>query len=112
MRHADEVCPHSATTTTKRGRRSSAKSKENQNEEQSRYTVGLSRRLARQVERYAATTDTSMSKAIASLVRLGIESQADRKRVFFKKLKENLTNDDPKQQERMVDEFRALIMGR
>jgi len=89
------------------------KSKENhQNEEQSRYTVGLSRRLAHRVERYAATADTSMSKAIASLVRLGIESQADRKRVFFKKLKENLTSDDPKQQERMVDEFRALILGR
>ncbi len=105
--------PHSATTTTKRGRRSSVKSKENhQNEEQSRYTVGLSRRLAHQVERYAATADTSMSKAIATLVRFGIESQADRKRVFFEKLKENLTNDDPKQQERMVDEFRALILGR
>jgi hypothetical protein len=105
--------PHSATTTTKHGRRSSVKSETNhQNENQSRYTVGLSPRLAHQVERYAATTDTSMSKAIATLVRLGIESQADRKRVFFKKLKENLANDDPKQQERLVDEFRALILGR
>ena len=105
--------PHFATATTKRGRRSSAKSKENhEKEDQTRYTVGLSRRLARQVERYAATTDTSMSKAIASLVRLGIESQADRKRVFFKKLKENLTNDDPKQQDQLVDEFRDLILGR
>jgi hypothetical protein len=53
-----------------------------------------------------------MSKAIASLVRLGIESQADRKRVFFKKLKENLTSDDPKQQDQLVDEFRDLILGR
>jgi hypothetical protein len=105
--------PHSSTATTKRGRRSSVKSRGNhQNEKQSRFTVGLSRGLAQQVERYAATTDTSVSKALATLVRLGIESQADRKRVFFKKLKENLANDDPKQQERLVDEFRALILGR
>ena len=105
--------PHSVTTTTKRGRRRSVKSAGNhENETQSRYTVGLSRVLARQVERYAATTDTSVSKALATLVRLGFESQADRKRVFFKKLKENLANDDPKQQERLVDEFRALILGR
>ena len=105
--------PHSATTTTNRGRRNSVTSRGNhEKEDQTRYTVGLSRRLAHQVERYAATTDTSMSKAIASLVRLGIESQADRKRVFFKKLKENLTNDDPKQQDQLVDEFRDLILGR
>ena len=103
--------PHSATPTTKR--RSPVKSRGNrQKEDQSRYTVGLSRGLAHQVERYAQTTDTSVSKAIATLVRLGVESQADRKRVFFKKLKENLANDDPKQQERLVDEFRALILGR
>jgi|SRR5579864_6915625 hypothetical protein len=105
--------PHSATTTTKRGRRRSVQPARNhQNETQSRYTVGLSRGLAQQVERYAATTDTSVSKALSTLVRLGIESQADRKRLFFKKLKENLANDDPKQQERLVDEFRALILGR
>lgn len=105
--------PHSATGTTKRGRRSSVKPESNPpNEDQSRYTVGLSTSLAQSVERYAASIDTSMSKAIAMLVRLGLESQADRKRVFFKKLKENLSNDDPKQQERLVDEFRALILGR
>ncbi len=70
--------PHSAAITTKRGRRNSVKSKGNQqNEEQSRYTVGLSRRLARQVERYAATTDTSISKAIATLVRFGFETGTD-----------------------------------
>jgi len=54
----------------------------------------------------------SVSKAIATLVRLGIESQADRKRAFFSKLKQNLPNDDPKQQDRLVDQFRALILGR
>ena len=54
----------------------------------------------------------SMSKAITALVRQGLESQEDRKRQFFKKLKENLANDNPKEQDRLVDEFRALILGR
>jgi len=53
-----------------------------------------------------------MSKAIAALVRLGLESQANRKREFFKRLKENLAEDDPKEQDRLVDEFRTLILGR
>jgi hypothetical protein len=75
------------------------------------YSVGLPSTLAKQVERYAATVDASMSKAIAALVRLGLESQANRKREFFKKLKENPANDDPKEQDRMVDEFRSLILG-
>ena len=77
-----------------------------------RYSVGLPHTVASQVERYAATADTSMSKAIAALVRLGLDSQANRKREFFKKLKENLAEDDPKEQDRLVDEFRALILGR
>jgi len=53
-----------------------------------------------------------VSKAIAALVRLGLVSQEDRKREFFKRLKENLANDDPKQEDQLVDEFRALILGR
>jgi len=53
-----------------------------------------------------------MSKAIAALVRLGLQSQQDRKREFFKRLKENLGNDDPGDQDRLVDEFRTLILGR
>jgi hypothetical protein len=53
-----------------------------------------------------------MSKAIAALVRLGLESYADRKREFFKRLKENLAEDDPNEQDRVVDEFRTLIHGR
>lgn len=57
-------------------------------------------------------TDTSMSKAIATLVRLGLEGQASRKREFFRKMKDNLANNNPKQQDRLVDEFRALILGR
>ena len=52
-----------------------------------------------------------MSKAIAALVRLGLQSQEDRKREFFKRLKENLGNDDPSGQDRLVDEFRTLILG-
>jgi len=35
-----------------------------------------------------------------------------RKREFFKKLKVNPANDDPKQQDRLVAEFRILILGR
>jgi hypothetical protein len=77
-----------------------------------RYSVGLPSTVASQVERYAETADTSMSKAIAALVRLGLENQANRKREFFKRLKENLAEDDPKAQDRMVDEFRTLILGR
>jgi hypothetical protein len=77
-----------------------------------RYSVGLPSSVATQVERYAETVDTSMSKAIGALVRLGLESQASRKREFFKRLKENLSQDDPNAQDRMVDEFRTLILGR
>ena len=74
--------------------------------------MGLPPALATQVERYAETVDTSMSKAISALVRIGLDSQMNRKREFFEKLKENLANDDPEQQDRLVDEFRALILGR
>ena len=77
-----------------------------------RYSVGLPSTVARQVERYAETVDTSMSKAIAALVRLGLENQANRKREFFKRLRENLAGDDPKEQDLIVDEFRTLILGR
>jgi hypothetical protein len=64
------------------------------------------------VQRYAETTDTSISKAIAALVRVGLENQENRRREFFRRLKENLANDDPAQQDRLVDEFRTLILGR
>ena len=68
--------------------------------------------VANQVERYAETVDTSMSKAIAALVRMGLANQENRKREFFKRLKENLADDDPRQEDQLVDEFRALILGR
>ena len=104
--------PHSETPT-KRSRRTGDKSAKNRPRKlESRFTVGLSPSLASQVERYAETVDTSMSKAIAALVRLGLEGQENRKREFFKRLKENLENDDPKQEDRLVDEFRTLILGR
>src|SRR5271168_1613645 len=77
-----------------------------------RYTVSLAPAVADNVARYARTADTSMSKAIAALVRLGLQGQESRKREFFRKLKTNLANDDPSQQDQMVDEFRALILGR
>lgn len=53
-----------------------------------------------------------MSKAIAALVRLGLESQWNRKREFFKRLKKSLGYGDPNQQDRLVDEFRTRILGR
>ena len=92
-----------------RGQASASKPRGNA---QSRYTVSLAPAVADNVARYARTADTSMSKAIAALVRLGLQSQEDRKRTFFKRLKENLGNDDPGDQDRLVDEFRTLILGR
>jgi hypothetical protein len=106
--------PQLERISPKRGRKAGvSKSKPNRRPEPGpRYTVGLPSTLASQVERYAETVDASMSKAIAALVRLGLESQANRKREFFKKLKDNLAKDDPMEQDRMVDEFRTLILGR
>ena len=99
--------PHS---NAKEGRQPSAGRHTNRSE--SRYTVSLAPSVADQVARYAQTVDTSMSKAIAALVRLGLEGQESRKAEFFKKLKANLAKDDPKQQDQLVDEFRRLILGR
>ena len=103
--------PHSGTIT-KRSRHGDQKPEGRPGKSESRYTVGLPTGVANQVARYAQTVDTSMSKAIAALVRIGLESQEERKRDFFRRLKENLSNDDPDQQDRMVDEFRTLILGR
>ena len=104
--------PHSETTI-KRSRRGGEKpGTRHPRKVESRYTVGLAPTLANQVQRYAETVDTSMSKAIAALVRLGLQSQENRQREFFRRLKENLASDDPNQQDRLVDEFRALILGR
>jgi len=103
--------PHSETAI-KRTARGDRKAKKRPSRAGSRYTVGLAPTLANQVARYAQTVDTSMSKAIAALVRIGLENQEDRKRDFFRRLKENLANDDPDQQDRLVDEFRTLILGR
>jgi hypothetical protein len=77
----------------------------------SRYSVALPSALARQVETYADVSDISVSKAVAALVRVGLDSQEGRKREFFKKLRKNLANNDPKVEDQMVDEFRALILG-
>jgi hypothetical protein len=103
--------PHSATIQ-KRPRKSASSSRKNSGKVEARYTVGLAPSLANKVELYARTVDASMSKAIATLVRLGLDGHEARKREFFEKLKENLANDDPNQQDRLVDEFRTLILGR
>ncbi len=76
--------------------------------------MALAPDLASNVIRYAQSMDASMSKTIAALVRIGIESQDQRKRAFFKKLKQNLnasSENDPKQEDRLLDEFRSLILG-
>jgi len=104
--------PHSETKTKRSQRGAEKPGKHRSGNVESRYTVALIPSVANQVERYAHTVDTSMSKAIATLVRLGLASQENRKREFFRRLKENLANDDPEQQDRMVDEFRTLILGR
>ena len=103
--------PHSESKQRKRDRPSRARSSRRSNPG-ARYTVGLSSALASQVEQYAETVDTSISKAIAALVRLGLESQTSRKREFFEKLKANLAKDDPGEQDRLIDGFRTLILGR
>ena len=104
---------HHEGTRTKGPRRGAVKSGSiRQSKAESRYTVALPAALAHQVEQYAATVDTSMSRAIAGLVRLGLQNQENRKREFLKKLKANLANADSKQEDRLVDEFRNLILGR
>lgn len=104
--------PHSKKIAQRIGRGAHKTEASHSGKVESRYTVGLAPSLATQVHRYAETVDTSMSKAIAALVRLGLESQENRKRKFFKKLKANLAEDDPKKQDRLVDEFWNLIVGR
>ena len=51
-----------------------------------------------------------MIKTVASSK--AVEAQQNRKREFVKLLKRNLAIDDPKQQDRLVNEFRTLILGR
>jgi hypothetical protein len=104
--------PHSQTPAKRGRRRPDKPAKSRTRRTESRYTVGLAPSLAGEVERYAKSVDASMSKAIAALVRLGLEGQENRKSEFFKKLKQNLANDDPNDQDRLVDEFRTLILGR
>jgi|HubBroStandDraft_6_1064221.scaffolds.fasta_scaffold723408_1 hypothetical protein len=45
------------------------------------------------------------------LVRLGIKGQESRKPEFFRMLKADLANDNPRRQDQLVDEFRALAFG-
>ncbi len=106
--------PQSAASSANQTRRPIAKSRraKSRSTTEPRYTVALTPDVIPAVEQYAKTVDASMSKAIAALVRLGLESQETRKREFFKRLKQNLANDDPKQQDRLVNEFRTLILGR
>jgi glucose-6-phosphate-specific signal transduction histidine kinase len=105
--------PHSEAIASKRGRHSGRRKSNagRQGKTEPRYSVALAPVVANQVERYAETVETSMSKAIAALVHMGLANQENRKREFFKRLEENLADDDAKQEDRLVDEFRALILG-
>lgn len=105
--------PHSVKDrkSSRGSRRTASASKGNTSIGGARYTVGLPPDLAHQVEGYAKANDSSMSKAIAGLVRIGLEGQEHRKREFFKKLKANLADADPSREDEMVDEFRTLILG-
>jgi hypothetical protein len=105
MTYAAQADKASSKTTSR-------ESKGGSHRAESRHTISLGSSLAGRVERYARNADTSMSKALATLIRFGLESQEKRKREFFRKLRNNLNNNDPKQQDRLVDEFRALILGR
>lgn len=103
--------PHSTKDgKSNRGSRRTA-SKGNTSTGSARYTVGLTPTLAHQVEKYAKANDSSMSKAIAVLVRAGLEGQEHRKREFFTKLKANLASADPSREDELLDEFRSLILG-
>lgn len=88
------------------------KSRRSRTQAGTRYTVGLDRSIAARVSKYAKTVDTSMGKAIASLVQMGLENQESRKNEFFKRPKANLAENSPVDQDRLVDEFRDLILGR
>ena len=105
--------PHTASIVSRRAHQVRARpAKQRSNKADVRYTVALAPALVRELEKYANTAEMSMSKAIARLVRLGLECQEDRKREFFHRLRENLANDDPRQQDRLLEEFRSLILGR
>ena len=103
--------PHAQAHDAVKSRMVPRSSKTKRATDTSRYSVALPSPVARQVGTYAGASDLSMSKAIVALVRLGLESQEARKREFFKKLRKNLANDNPKTEDQMVDEFRALILG-
>ena len=96
--------PRVASSSVKPTRRAVSKQKN------TRYSVGLPLPLAREVEQYAGSVDASLSKAIVTLVRLGLETQEQRKREFFKKMKANLASDNPADQDRVIDEFRMLTL--
>jgi hypothetical protein len=80
-------------------------------EQHPRFTVGLSPRAAKRVRALAAETDVSISGAIAALIDAGLEERA-RKQQFVSRVNKNLANTNPTDKNRMVDEFRALILGK
>ena len=104
--------PHHKAVSKSRSPRESKATRRTASKKDVRYSVGLTPHVAHRVEKYAKETDSSMSKAIAALVQTGLEGQESRKQEFFKRLKANLANDDPDQQDQLIDDFRSLILGR
>ena len=82
--------PHRSSTKPNRTTRVKSEPRPTtQNAAESRYTVGLAPHVASKVE-----------------------GQEQRKQEFFRRLKQNLVEDDPKQQDLVAEEFRTLILGR
>jgi hypothetical protein len=57
-------------------------------------------------------SDTTSKRGRPGVKKPGRNRPNSRKQEFFRRLKENLSADDSSQQHRLVDEFRALILGR
>jgi hypothetical protein len=98
--------PSSANVSTSRAKRLAGK-KAGDPKREARYSVALASNLVQRVEKFAQGSESSMSKAIAALVKLGLDGEAERKREFMRKLRSNLAAE-----EELVDEFRDLILGR
>jgi hypothetical protein len=77
----------------------------------SRFSVVLAPGIAAQVQELAVGEDVSLSKAIAELVIAGL-AERSRKQKFLHKLNRNLADTSPANEDRLVDEFRSLILGR
>jgi hypothetical protein len=75
-----------------------------------RFRVDLNSRVAARVQKLAQGEDLSISKTIETLVMASLQERARKRRLVYK-LNQNVAYTDAGAQGRMVDEFRALILG-